>query len=183
MDLATKQNENPNENIEKTSLIDSIINITDNPNHHTLDSMSKHLVNNFVLPNHEDNFAKYLSNFNYNSMEFNSDNFDLAQNNSKNTLYKMNDLFSKSNEHLKSLSKNNSFAMNNQKSSNMKTVESLVVKDQEDDILKNLYEDNQKKIEKALIRKNLNNKDNSLHKSKFYLYLKSQRQTEVLHQT
>jgi len=179
MELATKQYDIPNENIERTSLIDSIINITDNPNHHTLDSMSKHIANNFILPNQEDNFAKYLSNFNYNSMQFNSDNLELGQNNSKNTLYRMNDLFSKSNEHLKSFSKNNSFIMNNHKNSHIKTVESVVIKDQDDDIMKKLYEDSQKKIEKALIKKNLNNKDSSLHKSKLYLFLKSLRSKEV----
>ncbi len=69
--------------------------------------------------------------------------------------------------------------MNNQKNSQIKTVESLVVKDQDEDSLKKLYEDNQKKIEKALIKKNLNNKDSSLHKSKLYLFLKSLRSKEV----
>ena len=150
MNLSPKQTDHHTDNIEKTSVIDSIVNITDNPNHLTLDSMSKHLASNFVLPNHEDNFAKYITNYNFPSMDFNTDNF-----NHINTVsYSKNlELPSKTSDQFRSFSQfnNNTIKFPEMK---MEPSETLDHTHENEEFLKKYYEDNQLKIEKALMNKN-----------------------------
>jgi hypothetical protein len=154
------------ENMERTSVLDSIVNITDNPNHLTLDSMAKNLGNNFILPAQEDNFAKYLTNYNIPTMEFNTDNFDL--NISKAAIFlrsgEKNIRLSEGLKSFSNLRKNSENASTN----NLISSPSNFLKKQredEEDCLKRIYEETQSKIEKALIKKNLHKKDSFYKKS------------------
>ena len=98
---------------------------------------------------------KYLSNF-----DFNTDNFDQINNvvNSKNL-----DLHLNTTDHFNTLSRFNNNT--NKQKIDILATKNTETQDKYEDNLKKFYEENQVKIEKALINKNLSYKDSVISKS------------------